>query len=169
TGRVTRFLHDPQDRDSLAGNRVRALHESADGSLWIGTHGGLNRLIEDAHGVRFERHTRIEPDDPRVLTVFGILESGDAMLWLSTSDGILRFDPRNGGFRRYALRDGLQDLEFNGGAQLQLTDGRLAFGGIRGFNLFDPTRMRDSEFSPPLVLLGARIGTDTLEAADLHA
>lgn len=169
TGRVTRFLHDPQDHDSLAGNRVRALHQGADGSLWIGTHSGLSRLIEDAHGFRFERHTRIEPDDPRVLTVFGILESGDAMLWLSTSDGILRFDPRNGQFRRYGLRDGLQDLEFNGGAQLQLTDGRLAFGGIRGLNLFDPTRMRDSDFSPPLVLLGVRIGTDTLEAVGLHA
>ena len=139
---------------------VRALLETRDGSLWVGTHSGLNRVREDQGRIGFERIASVEHLDGRQLTVFGLLESADGMLWISSNDGILRYDPVARSFRSYALRDGLQDLEFNGGAQVELADGRLAFGGIRGFNLFDPTRMRDSEFEPDVMLLGLRIGAE---------
>ena len=42
----------------------------------------------------------------------------------------------------------------------QLRDGRVALGGIRGLNLFDPARWTDSAYTPPLRLLSARIGAD---------
>ena len=61
--------------------------------------------------------------------------------WAPTR-GLVRFDTRNERYRSYGLADGLQDLEFNGGAVAHLSDGRLVFGGVRGFNLFDPRQLR---------------------------
>ncbi|MBO7942858.1 hypothetical protein JTP77_044165, partial [Streptomyces sp. S9] len=99
--------------------------------------------------------------DHPVPVVFTLAERPDGRLWLGTDNGILRFDPGASLVRRYGLADGLQDLEFNAGAVAALADGRLAFGGVRGLNLFDPARIADSRYTPPVRLLGAWIGSDT--------
>jgi diguanylate cyclase (GGDEF)-like protein/PAS domain S-box-containing protein len=135
--------------DSLAGNIVRAIHEASDGTLWIGSHNGLSRLDElTPTGARFSRY--LASDGLPGSSVYGILEDDRGMLWLSTNRGVARFDPARREFRRYTLADGLQGLEFNGGAQLRLHDGRLAFGGSRGINWFTPERMSPSEYEPRL-------------------
>ena len=48
--------------------------------------------------------------------VFSIAESPSGLLWLGTDAGLLRFDPDTDQARAYGMADGLQDLEFNGGA-----------------------------------------------------
>ncbi len=65
-------------------------------------------------------------------------EAPAGLLWLGTDGGLVRFDTHNERYRFYGLADGVQDLEFNGAAVAALDDGRLVFGGVRGFNLFDP-------------------------------
>src|SRR5205085_2638751 len=42
--------------------------------------------------------------------------------------------------------------EFNFGAYLRLRDGRLAFGGPGGFNIFDPTRLTENRRPPHVAL-----------------
>jgi len=159
TGHVQRFEHDPTDPGSLSGDRIRAIHEARDGTLWIGTHSGLNRLVRLPDGrFAFDRFNRLHPRDERGFIVFNLLEDGDGMLWLGTNEGILRFDPGRERFRAFQMRDGLQDPEFNGGAQLALDDGRLVLGGIRGINVFEPAAIRDHDHQPPVVLLAARVG-----------
>ena len=44
TGVTRLYLHDPDDPSSLGDDRVLALLETADGSLWVGTRTGLDRL-----------------------------------------------------------------------------------------------------------------------------
>jgi diguanylate cyclase (GGDEF)-like protein/PAS domain S-box-containing protein len=159
SGRMHRFRHGIDDPRSLAGNLVRAIHEDAAGTLWIGSHAGLSRVRE--HPDR-----RIDFDHPLAAalpaqvppTVFSIAESPAGILWLGSNAGILRYEIASGRARGYALADGLQDIEFNGGAVARLADGRLVFGGVRGLNLFDPDRSADSDYMPPVRLLSARIG-----------
>ncbi len=165
SGGIRRFRHDPADPASISGDLVRAVHESPDGTLWVGTHGGLNQVRESADGRIDFVHYGLEQGLPN-LTVYGIAEDAQGRLWLSSNNGIASFDRSAGKFRRYNLRDGLQDLEFNGGATLRLADGRIAFGGIRGFNLFDPARLRDSTFEPPVVLTSVRAGNEELPLPD---
>jgi diguanylate cyclase (GGDEF)-like protein/PAS domain S-box-containing protein len=159
SGRMRRVQHDGADPGSLSGNVVRAIIRGADGRLWIATHSGLNELLEeqDDGRLRFRRYTTEQglPSN----TVYGVREDRNGALWLSTNLGLARLDPASGKARRFGLRDGLQDLEFNGGADLALADGRLAFGGIRGINLFDPALIRDSDYQPPVVLTRMRIGS----------
>jgi diguanylate cyclase (GGDEF)-like protein/PAS domain S-box-containing protein len=159
SGRNRRIEHDPADPASLSGNLVRAVRQTADGRIWIATHSGLNELLDEGVDgrLRFRRYGTEQglPSN----TVYGLLEDRRGDLWLSTNLGLARLTPASGQLRRYGIRDGLQDLEFNGGAELALSDGQLAFGGIRGLNLFDPMRIEDSRFEPPLVLTRLRIGS----------
>lgn len=170
-GALSHFHHDPEDPESLPGNLVRALLESNDGTIWIGTHAGLSRVEEPPDGGTAFIQPPIDiPGDQTDVTAFSIAESPRAagQLWLGTDVGVARLDTRSGETWVYGLGDGLQDVEFNGGAIATLADGRIALGGVRGLNLFDPQRMKSSRYQPPLRLLSARIGVDnTVDASPL--
>ncbi|WP_170288186.1 EAL domain-containing protein [Marilutibacter maris] len=162
SGRLHRFHHGADAPDSLSGNLVRALRMDHAGTVWVGTRSGLSRVLEDDEGgIRFDHPLAASLGGRPVPMVFSIEEGRDGQLWMGTDTGMLRFDPASGDIRHYGLADGLQDLEFNGGASTRLRDGRLLFGGVRGLNLFAPDRIRDSTYVPPLRLLSARIGTQS--------
>ncbi len=162
TGQLRHFRHGLNAPDSLSGNLIRALHMDAQGTIWVGTRSGLSRVREDEDGtIRFDHPLAASLADQPVPMVFSIGESRSGELWLGTDGGLLRFNPRTGTTHGYGLADGLQDLEFNGGAYTRLRDGRLAFGGVRGLNLFMPEAIQSSDFVAPLRLLSARIGTES--------
>jgi diguanylate cyclase (GGDEF)-like protein/PAS domain S-box-containing protein len=168
-GKLRHFLNDPHDPATLSGNRVRVIAAAHDGSLWIGTHSGLNHLQSAADGgIRIQRYP-VGTDANHPSTIYGILEDPRGQLWLSGNDGLARLDPTSGVLRRFTTSDGLQHLEFNGGAYLKLADGRLAFGGIRGLNLFDPSAIVNSAYAPPVVLTSTRIGSDPADRIALAA
>jgi diguanylate cyclase (GGDEF)-like protein/PAS domain S-box-containing protein len=164
-GRFHVYRHDPQDRASLIGDVVRAIHQDAAGNLWVGTDGGLNRLAADivqaapssspGNNRGFQHFTEAEglPND----TVYAIAEDAQGRLWLSTNRGLARFDPRQGKFVGFGLEDGVQSLEFNGGAAARLRDGRLLFGGVRGYNVVDPERVAANGHVPPIKITGVRV------------
>ena len=167
SGRLRTFRHAPDAPDSLAGNLVRAIHEAGDGTLWIGMHSGLSRVRETGDTIRFDHPLAAALGARPAPVVFSIAESPPGLLWLGTDSGLVRFDPAHALVRGYGLDDGLQDLEFNGGAALRLRDGRLLFGGVRGLNLFDPHGVQDSRYMPPVRLLSRRYGGDAPTDADL--
>ncbi|MDR7100737.1 diguanylate cyclase (GGDEF)-like protein/PAS domain S-box-containing protein [Lysobacter niabensis] len=161
TGQLRHYRHGINAPDSLPGNLVRALLQAADGRIWVGTHAGLSRVIETPDGgIAFAHPLADALRDRLAPVVFSIAEAPAGTLWLGTDNGITRFDTANDHYRTYGLADGLQDLEFNGAAVTRLGDGRLAFGGVRGLNLFDPRRASGSGYVPPLRLLSARIGAE---------
>ncbi|MBO9662150.1 EAL domain-containing protein [Dokdonella sp.] len=157
---VRLFRNDPHDAHSLAGNLVRSIHESDDGVLWVGTQAGLNRLDRlDADGARFTRW--LTRDGLPNRSVYAIGSDAMGRLWLSTNRGIASFDRTSATFRSFTLADGQQDMEFNGGAFAALHDGRLAFGGVNGFNLFPPQTIAGSRYAAPVVFTRVRIGSGT--------
>ena len=161
TGRITRMPRAGTSPTAPAGDIVRATLEAADGSLWFAAHGGLSRLApdqQDADQPAFERWTPRSGLPANV--IYGILPGGSDQLWLSTNRGLVHMDTGTGEFRRYDVDDGLQDLEFNGGAALALSDGRLAFGGRRGLNVFEPGASREPAAAAPLILSSVRLGSD---------
>jgi signal transduction histidine kinase len=50
--------------------------------------------------------------------------------------------------KNFTPNDGLQGYEFNGNAFMQAANGELYFGGVNGFNRFQPDRFRSSSFNP---------------------
>lgn len=166
-GRMRVFRHAPDAPHSLAGNLVRAVLEASDGTIWVGTHSGLSRVVEKGNDILFDHPLDAALGSRPVPVVFSIAESPQGLLWLGTDAGLMRFDPAHGTVRAFGMADGLQDLEFNGGAALKLRDGRLLFGGVRGLNVFDPRMVHDTPYMPPVRLLTARFGTAGVTDEDL--
>jgi diguanylate cyclase (GGDEF)-like protein/PAS domain S-box-containing protein len=166
TGSVQRLLHDPGNPDSLSGNLVRHLFQDPQGVLWVSTHSGLNALqIEPDGSLRVRRFGPAQGlASP---TAYAALADTSGKVWLSGNSGLTRLDPATGMSSRYDLQDGLQDLEFNGASALALRDGRLAFGGVRGLNVFEPARIQTSAFDAPVQLLSVQLGQSLQEIPGL--
>jgi signal transduction histidine kinase/ligand-binding sensor domain-containing protein len=158
TGSFTSFRNDPDDPESLSSDTAWAIYEDGQRVLWIGTQsGGLNRWDpehRDAGRGVFRRYTQNE--GLASMTVYGILGDEQGNLWLSSNHGLSRFDPRADEFRHFDTTHGLQSHEFNFGAYLRGRDGQLYFGGVNGFNAFDPGRVVDNPHVPPVVLTDFR-------------
>ncbi len=152
-GRFIHYKQDPSNPESLNHNSVLAIYEDQAAHIWVGTTVGLSRLKErsgpDAPGGRFVSYR--EETGPGK-TVYGILGDDQGFLWLSTSDGLSKFNPRDETFKNYEVRDGLQADEFNSGAYYRSRSGEMFFGGVNGFNVFNPANIRDDPFVPSVVL-----------------
>ncbi len=149
TGVSLHYRADAEDPTSLSSDYVFAVLLAHDDTLWVGTYGGgLNRL--DRESGKFMVYTTEEGlvDD----SIYAILEDDDGNLWISTLNGLSRFDPRTGEFQNYSVRDGLQSNEFNGGSAYKSAKGELFFGGINGFNAFLPEEIRGNLQVPPVVV-----------------
>jgi PAS domain S-box-containing protein len=84
--------------------------------------------------------------------VEGILEDERGDLWLSTSDGLSRFNPRTRTFRKYYAEDGLPSNEFRFAAASRSSAGEMFFGSTSGLLAFFPERVIDDPSPPPVVL-----------------
>ncbi len=86
-----------------------------------------------------------------------ILEDNEHFLWISTTNGLSKFDPETERFHNYSLKNGFQNNQFTYGAAYKTPDGELLFGGITGFNIFNPTRIKSGDYFPPIVLTDLKI------------
>ena len=142
------YMNEAGNLQSLSNNNILCIYEDKSGILWIGTNGGgLNRF--DRTTDTFSCFTGKDGLPSEV--VYGIIEDDDGYFWLSTNNGLSRFDPIRKIFRNYTIHDGLQSNEFNTGAFLKNRNGEMYFGGINGFNSFFPRDVEDNLYSPPVV------------------
>jgi signal transduction histidine kinase/ligand-binding sensor domain-containing protein/AraC-like DNA-binding protein/ActR/RegA family two-component response regulator len=98
-----------------------------------------------------------EKDGLPSIRTFCVLEDRSGYLWISSEKGLSKFDPGKGQFINYDKRDGLQGNQFNYGAVLQLPSGEFIFGGVNGFNLFNPGNVKPHKYIAPLVFTDFRV------------
>jgi len=164
-----RFLRDPQDVNSLSDNRIVSLYEDELRSnkdttfLWIGTvGGGLNKLEiinseNSSAQIKYKFTHYTEKDGLPNNVVYGILGDKNGNIWLSTNNGISKFNPAQEAFRNYDISDGLQSNQFFWGAFHKTSDGELFFGGINGLNSFYPSELKENTYIPPVYITDCEI------------
>lgn len=124
-----------RDRTYEIGRPVRAIYQESPGSLWIGTEGGGLLHFDIAKG-DFVRYTTKDglPSD----VVLNILEDDHHNLWMSTYNGLSKFNINTVEFKNFYKEDGLQSNQFNYNAAIELSSGAFLFGGIKGYTKFFP-------------------------------
>ncbi|MFN2243983.1 MAG: GAF domain-containing protein, partial [Anaerolineae bacterium] len=149
------YQHTPNDPQSPSDAVVLWVYESEGHILWAGTNGdGLQRL-DPATGIW--THYR-EGDGLPNDVVYAVLPQQDAgediALWLTTNNGLSRFDLQAQSFRNYTYLDGLQSNEFNWQSAYLAPDGEMFFGGVNGVNAFYPDRVWNDPYAPPVYVTG---------------
>ncbi len=87
---------------------------------------------------RFNLETGQLAEAPEGITAActGILKTGEHTLWISSTEGLFRYNTRSRHTDHFGREDGLQDALFNPGALVALPGGLLAAGGLGGLTLF---------------------------------
>ncbi|OAN61162.1 hypothetical protein A8B79_06750 [Balneola sp. EhC07] len=147
---VRSFQNEPGNVRSVPHNDGRSIFQQTDSTYWFATYGGGIAKWNSSTDII----TRYTTDDglPNNSTYSVIGENETQYIWTSTNSGLARLDTRTGKFDVLTEEDGLQNNEFNTGAYLKLTDGRLVFGGINGFNIIDPAELKKNDRVPPVYI-----------------
>ncbi|MDW7694175.1 two-component regulator propeller domain-containing protein [Flammeovirgaceae bacterium SG7u.111] len=162
TNTFTCFRHK-DIRSNPRTDMVMSIAEDADGELWLGTYGGgLSRFNP-------EKNEFVDYNEDQGLgndIVFGVIIAQDGSIWLTTSKGISRFFPLSETFVNYGESNGLQENGFMVGSYFQDKEGKIYAGGNAGFNVFDPSAVQVSDFSPPIVFTDFLIYNKPVEIGD---
>lgn len=118
----------------MSGHHVHAILPDNDG-LWFST-ADTGLLHWNAVTDSIQRFGREEGLPSNV--VYAALKDDLGFVWVSTDNGLSRFDPQANTFKNYGTDDGLSEFEFNRNSYHKGSSGLFYFGTVDGINFFDP-------------------------------
>lgn len=137
--------------DKLSHDYILQIYETKDGKLWLGSMGAglIQSEIRKTDGSLSFKTIGAEQGLPNN-SIKSILEDNHGYLWLASNHGLSRFNPTNYEVVNYDQADGLQHNEFSEASAYRRSNGHLVFGGINGFNVFNPVQIVRDTVPPKL-------------------
>lgn len=154
--RTKRFSHYFNNQEKLPDLRVIFIDHK--GRLWVGQSGLY--LFDTA-----KNNFKIYTTETGLGTEFikSIEEDATGNFWISGSNGLIKFNPTTLKFNKYNTADGLQGQEFEANASLKAKNGYLYFGGVNGFNVFNPSAIVGNLYIPPVYITGLQLFNKIVE------
>lgn len=162
------FVHDPNDSTSIPSGMIISMSEDSRNNLWIGTWPtGMVRFNK-----KNSKSKRYYEKDGGLIdnTVNAIIPDDDGYLWISTKNGICKFNPVTEEFLDYYYaEDGLQSNEFLFDAAMKGYDGTIYFGGSNGVSYVEPEKIFKNP-NPPMIDISAvyKDGEKVIFGADVN-
>ncbi|TDG37269.1 response regulator [Pedobacter changchengzhani] len=152
-GRTTRFVMNSSS-NSINSNKVISILDDGKGNLWLGTDGGGLSVFN----IKTEKFTDYnEKYGIESNVIYGVVMENDQTFWLSTNKGIYELDLKAKSAKNIDRWDNSQSQQYNYKAFLKDSDGKIYFGGIKGFNAFMPVNIHHSIQNAPIVLTNFQI------------
>ena len=129
----------------IINNIVKAIHLDKNRNLWVGTHGGINKISPDNY-ISYYSTTEGISDNK----ICSILET-DGNLWFGTFNGITRYNIKTEKISKLFVSDKLNDNEYNYRSSFKLNDSILYFGGTNGVYEINTKKISKEFNSPELV------------------
>ena len=132
----------------LSSDNIISIMESSRGDIWITMEGGgVNH-----YDPKTDTFTEVEvPSYQPRRVVFRIVEDDKQQLWMSTSDGLLCYNPQTKACRVYTTANGLSDNNFNYSSSLYASDGHIYMGTLGGLIAFKPQTHSGKNNKPVIV------------------
>jgi ligand-binding sensor domain-containing protein len=152
-----KILHRYSKSNGFNANLVHQFDEDSSGTLWMATDHGVYYKFKQTDTIR-----KLITSDP-VLNgdIMSIVVETKSKIWVSTIHGLLfiQLDSNNTiQYRKlFTDKDGLQSKAFNSFAGTRLKSGELYFGGINGFNIFNPSSIQYNSYIPPVKLISFKV------------
>ncbi len=159
TGEFERFLPDPEKEYSI--NNHKTLHifdEPEKDFFWITTlGGGINKFYYKEK--KFFNYT--ENNGLSNNSTMGMLPDHMGTYWISTNNGLSRFDPISETFTNFTVNDGLGSDDYNLEAYAKTKGGILYFGGKNGVTYFNPKDVKSDTIFPRIAFTNIKIEDST--------
>ncbi len=116
-------------------NYFTTIFEDSKKQLWIGTEGNGIFLFDRNSGSFVQALPKLDYSGQ---IIYQIIEDGMGMLWITTSSGLLRYDPNLKTLNRFTTLNGLPIDQFNYNSGYQDRTGNIYFGTLKGMVVFSP-------------------------------
>ncbi|AHM60551.1 Histidine kinase-like ATPase [Flammeovirgaceae bacterium 311] len=135
--------------------KIPAVLEDKSGKLWVPVSGNGLVLLDrkTKKGIKLYNEKDGLPNNE----IVSLLEDNSGKIWMATLNGLAVLDPKTEKINTYTTQDGLVHNEFNIHAAFKNKDGRLFFGGMEGYNHFNPEDLEQNKVAPPVVLTDFQI------------
>jgi len=117
-------------------------------SIWIST---MGKGISVYDYKKKDSKTYTEKEGLASNYISSLLRDSEGRIWMGTNKGISRLKPESGEIQNYNSQDGVQAFKFSGNSAVKLADGRMAFGGFGGINIFDPMLVNKNDKCPQVI------------------
>ncbi|HTI94869.1 MAG TPA: two-component regulator propeller domain-containing protein, partial [Puia sp.] len=161
--RTDKFATYNQLNSNLPSDKVHALTVDGSGRIWIGTYGGGLSVYDQKNNI-FKNFS--EKDGLQNTTIYQVVEDIRGRIWASTNTGITSLDVNSGTFRSFNHNNGLQNNNFIHGSGIRLSDGEMFFGGVDGFNYFNPAELTTNRNVPVVVLTDLKVSNSPVIPGD---
>ncbi|MFW6328118.1 MAG: ligand-binding sensor domain-containing protein, partial [Bacteroidota bacterium] len=146
----TQSLRKPlfSEGEVLTSEILLCMEQASDSVIWLGTPSGLNKLVKkDSEYLvtHFYQESGLLND-----YIHAILSDDQNHIWFSTNYGIVRMNEANNEITTFDKSDGLQGMSFSANTGFKSSDGSMFFGGVNGFNYFDPAKIEINRQVSPI-------------------
>ena len=142
-----------EDSTSISNNNLMCLEWMSIDTLLIGTYGGGMNVLD----LNTKIATHITERDGLINNaVYGIIYEGNGNIWMSTNNGVVKYNLYRHRFTTFKPVHYLQNTEFNEGAFASSPDGEFYLGGVTGFNFFKPNEISFDTTFPQLKITDIR-------------
>ena len=152
--------YDPYKKlNDLIDEYIVCIYQDTKENYWIGTEGDGLIFMNNSGAEVIQYQTS---DGLPNNVVYGIIPDDLGNLWLSTHNGLSKFNVIEKTFENFNVHDGLQSNEFNFDAYAVTEKGEFIFGGVNGFNLFDPSQIKENKNVQPVIFTDFKINEQTV-------
>ncbi len=161
SSQLTEYIPRKDDLENKTDNSITDFLFDGEQTVWLASYGGGLKRLERASGqIKTYRREQGMPSD----NLYALRRDKGGMLWISTSNGLVKFDPRTEKPVVFTLADGLQADEYTQSAGEVTEDGRMVFGGLKGFDVFRPEDIKIESQKAPLVVTSIQILGEPLKS-----
>jgi signal transduction histidine kinase/ligand-binding sensor domain-containing protein len=155
TDKIERHGYDKSKGDVFIAQDINSFYEGPDGIAWVGTwQGGLSRYNVSSGEIK----TYTLSDGLPSMSIQGILpDTENNTLWLSTFEGLSKFNMGDQSFSNFSIDDGIQGPLFSEGSYLRTSSGLIIFGGSNGITFFDPGEINKNSIPPEIYISDFKI------------
>lgn len=154
--RFARYFHKQEKNPD-----VRVIFIDHKKRMWVGQEG---LYLFNPKQNEFAVYTSVANLDATI--VKSIQEDNTGNLWISTAQGLTKFNPDTYAFEEFNSEDGLQGPEFEINASIKTGKGEMYFGGLNGFNTFYPDQIQTNPFIPHVYITNFQLFNKDIRVND---
>jgi ligand-binding sensor domain-containing protein/signal transduction histidine kinase/DNA-binding response OmpR family regulator len=157
------YLLTNETFQKISNEQVNCILQDRRSQIWMGMRqSGLTRYNENTHSLDY-----VSQDNKlNTRNIMGILEDQQGHLWMSSDNGLLKFNPAQDQLQIFTVSDGIAGNAFNFKSFFKDDAGEFFFGGFNGITHFFPERIQSNQKVPRLVLTDLRLFNEPVKPGD---
>jgi len=155
-----------KSNSNLGNDIVYSICGDRHGNIWVGTYGGgLNEYnAKTRKFINYNTDNGLSDN-----SVNSVVEDNNGNLWVSTNNGVDKFNPSSHTFKNYTELNGLQNHEFSRNAGFKSSTGDIYFGGVNGLNIIDVNNIPENKNIPPVLITDFQIFNKSVLADSVNS